>query len=180
MGKYIREQHGAENECYDFETAMKKCEESLDCHGIATQNNVCAGRYRVTHGAQAFLIEYSDWRQWNLWAYTYTRSYTVKSTWSGRLNGMYIKEGHGNGNECYDFQTAINKCEAAIDCHGIATQSNVCGGKYRVSHGAGAALLYYGCVFFVFFLFCLLSLSLSLSLSLALSLVTVYQKWRCC
>ena len=52
-------------------------------------------------------------------------------TWSGRKNGYYIKEQHLATNECYDFATAKAKCEAAPDCHGIATQNNVCGGKYR-------------------------------------------------
>lgn len=58
--------------------------------------------------------------------------------WSDRLNGKYIQEQHGQTNECYDFQTAKQKCEESVDCHGIATQSNTCGGKYRVTHGSTA------------------------------------------
>jgi len=58
-----------------------------------------------------------------------------KCTWSSRKNGIYIQEQHGKTNECYNFATAKLKCQAAGDCHAIATQSNVCGGKYRVTHG---------------------------------------------
>ena len=61
--------------------------------------------------------------------------------WSKRLNGKYIKEGHFSVAECYPFKEAIQKCEAAPDCHGIATQKNFCGGLYRVSHGATVTLL---------------------------------------
>jgi hypothetical protein len=91
----------------------------------------------------ALFIIKQDWRSYNLWAYKYTRPTTARPGWSSRLDGMYIKEGHGRTDECYDYETARLKCETAIDCWGIATQSNVCGGKYRVSHGAGAATLYY-------------------------------------
>ena len=45
--------------------------------------------------------------------------------------------------ECYDtWQLAKVNCMAVQDCHAITTQSNVCGGKYRVSHG-GPTLIYY-------------------------------------
>ena len=74
-GKYIQEQHGKNtNECYDFNTAKAKCEAANDCHGIATQSNVCSGKYRVTHGSTATLKTYSDWASYNLWAYTLDRS----------------------------------------------------------------------------------------------------------
>merc|ERR1719412_3015042 len=73
-GKYIKEQHGATNECYDFEEAKRKCEEASDCHGIATQSNVCSGKYRVTHGSTATLLTYGNWRAYNLWAYTFDRT----------------------------------------------------------------------------------------------------------
>merc|ERR1719412_3270359 len=73
-GKYIKEQHGATNECYDFEQAKRKCEQASDCHGIATQSNVCSGKYRVTHGSTATLLTYGNWKAYNLWAYTFERT----------------------------------------------------------------------------------------------------------
>ena len=73
-GKYIKEQHGATNECYSFEEAKEKCEAASDCHGIATQSNVCGGQYRVSHGSTATLLHYNDWASYNLWAYTLDRS----------------------------------------------------------------------------------------------------------
>ena len=72
-GKYISEQHGASNECYDFATAKEKCAKAGDCHGIATQSNVCGGKYRVTHGTTASLRHYGNWAAYNLWAYTLDR-----------------------------------------------------------------------------------------------------------
>ena len=58
--------------------------------------------------------------------------------------GYYIREQHGNTNECYDdVNTAKTKCMEATDCHGIASQTNVGGGCYRVSHGTTATLAYY-------------------------------------
>jgi len=60
-----------------------------------------------------------------------------------RRDGYYIAEGHGKTNECYrTLGEAKTKCVAAGDCKGIATQKNVCGGQYRVSHG-GPTLKYY-------------------------------------
>ena len=47
-----------------------------------------------------------------------------------------MREGHLTTDECYDtLQEAKENCIASKDCHAIATQRNVCGGKYRVSHG---------------------------------------------
>jgi len=66
------------------------------------------------------------------------------SCWSSKMNARYIQQQHGASNECYDFETAKAKCEAASDCHGIATQNNVCGGKYRVTHGSTATILTWG------------------------------------
>ncbi len=68
----------------------------------------------------------------------------IAYSWSARMDGYYILEQHGDGSECYDLATAKAKCQAAVDCWAIATKSNVCGGKYRVSHGAGARAVYYG------------------------------------
>ena len=51
-------------------------------------------------------------------------------------DGYFVREGHLATDECYDtLQEAKENCIASKDCHAIATQSNVCGGKYRVSHG---------------------------------------------
>ena len=77
-GKYIMEQHGSTNECYStLEEAKTKCEQASDCHGIATQSNVCNGKYRITHGITATLVHYNDWKSINLWAYTVDRGGTV-------------------------------------------------------------------------------------------------------
>ena len=73
-GKYIKEQHLSTAECYDFETAKAKCQEATDCHGIATQSDVCSGKYRVSHGSTATLETISDWKKVDLWAYTLDRS----------------------------------------------------------------------------------------------------------
>ena len=56
-------------------------------------------------------------------------------------DGYYVEEGlqealKGDEDECYGtLQEAKDKCIASKDCHAIATQDNVCGGKYRASHG---------------------------------------------
>jgi len=95
------------------------------------------------------LVHYANWKAYNLWAYTLKRGggapvkRAASKGWSSRRDGYYIKEQHGKTNECYDLETAKFKCERAPDCHGIATQSNVCGGKYRVTHGAKATLVHY-------------------------------------
>jgi len=73
-GKYIQEQHGMENECYGFDEAKQRCEAASDCHGIATQKYVCYGKYRVTHGSTATLIDYPKWIPHNMWAYTLDRA----------------------------------------------------------------------------------------------------------
>lgn len=63
--------------------------------------------------------------------------------WSARIDGQYISEQHGSAEECYSFALAQKKCEQAADCHGITTQSSVCDGQYRVSHGTTATLVAY-------------------------------------
>lgn len=74
-GKYIQEQHGKTNECYaSIDTAKAKCQAASDCHGIATQSNVCNGKYRVSHGTTATLLTYANWKPYNLWAWTLDRS----------------------------------------------------------------------------------------------------------
>jgi len=72
-GKYVSEGHGSANECFDFATARTKCEEATDCHAIATQNNVCNGQYRVTHGGPT-LVTFDNWQPYDLWAYTLDRT----------------------------------------------------------------------------------------------------------
>ena len=44
--------------------------------------------------------------------------------------------------ECYDLEQAIETCIASPDCRAISSQSNVCGGQYRVTHG-GPTLTFY-------------------------------------
>ena len=73
-GKYIQEQHGYTDGCYDFDTAKATCEASNDCHGIVTQSNVCSGKYRVSHGSTATVLHHGNWASYNLWAYTLDRS----------------------------------------------------------------------------------------------------------
>jgi len=55
------------------------------------------------------------------------------------MNGYYVTNGHGQTDECYEtFTEAKLKCLAAGDCRAIATQSNICSGKFRVTHGIPA------------------------------------------
>jgi len=131
------------NECYDALTAKYKCMIAPDCYGIATQTNNCKGKYRVTHGVKATLKQYKNWKPYKMWAYTIDRKAWLGACWSARRNGYWILEQHGKQNECYSFAVAKQKCLAAGDCHGIATQKNFCGGKYRVTHGRKATLKYY-------------------------------------
>lgn len=85
VGKFIWQQHGQTNECYEFQTAKTLCEKASDCYGIATQSNVCGGKYRVTHSTigRATLYTWSTWQQYNLWAYTLDRS-CLPTTSAGR------------------------------------------------------------------------------------------------
>ena len=70
-GYYVQEGHGQVNECYDtLETAKRFCLSAGDCKAIATQSNICSGKYRVTHGDPTF-ISYGAWKQYNLKAYEY-------------------------------------------------------------------------------------------------------------
>ena len=67
-----------------------------------------------------------------------------ESCWSNKLNGKYIKEGHGSSNaECLPYEDAKKKCVESSDCHGITFQSNACGGLHRVVHAPQATLLPY-------------------------------------
>ena len=66
----------------------------------------------------------------------------INPVWTQK-DGYYVLEGHGDATECYgDLDTAKSKCMAAQDCNAIASQSNVCGGQYRVTHG-GPTFEYY-------------------------------------
>ena len=73
-GRYVKEGHGQVNECYPtLEEAQTKCIEAGDCKAVATQSNVCAGMFRVTHGGPT-LVNYDNWQQFNLKAYEYLGS----------------------------------------------------------------------------------------------------------
>ncbi len=50
-GKYITNQHGSTVECYTtLAVAQQQCVAAGDCGGVTTQNNICSGGFRVTHG----------------------------------------------------------------------------------------------------------------------------------
>merc|ERR1719510_1408404 len=70
-----------------------------------------------------------------------TSTGTNRCTWKLK-NGYYVLQQHGKTNECYSETVAKQKCQAARDCKAIATQSNVCGGEWRVTHG-GPTFTYY-------------------------------------
>ena len=71
-GDYVIEGHGQENECYaTIEEAKAKCLAAGDCRAIATQNNVCGGKFRVTHCGPTF-IAYENWQPYSIIAYEYT------------------------------------------------------------------------------------------------------------
>ena len=71
IGRYVQEGHGQENECYlTLDEAQSKCIAAGDCKAVATQNNVCSGMFRVTHGGPTF-VEYENWQQYDLKAYEY-------------------------------------------------------------------------------------------------------------
>ena len=56
--------------------------------------------------------------------------------WSAKKDGWYVEEQHGQSNECYaTIEEAKNQCQEASDCGAITTQTNVCDGTYRVTHG---------------------------------------------
>jgi hypothetical protein len=62
-----------------------------------------------------------------------------------KVEDHYVLEGHMGSaydGECYDFEQAIETCIASPDCRAISSQSNVCGGRYRVTHG-GPTLTFY-------------------------------------
>ena len=62
--------------------------------------------------------------------------------WKQR-NGYFVQEGHEQINECYPtLVEAQSNCIAADDCKAIATQSNVCAGKFRVTHGGPTYVSY--------------------------------------
>ena len=70
-GRYVVEGHGQVTECYPtLEEAQAKCIAASDCKAIATQSNVCAGKFRVTHGGPTFK-SFEYWKYYNLYAYEY-------------------------------------------------------------------------------------------------------------
>ena len=71
-GFYVKEGHGQTNECYaTLEEAKAKCVAAGDCKAVATQNNVCNGHFRVTHGGPTF-IAYTNWKPYALVSYELT------------------------------------------------------------------------------------------------------------
>ena len=73
-GYFVQEGHEQVNECYPtLVEAQSNCIPADDCKAIATQSNVCAGKFRVTHGGPTFVWnEY--WQPYNLKAYEYVCS----------------------------------------------------------------------------------------------------------
>jgi len=68
-GTYVKEGHGQENECYaTFEEATAKCVAAGDCKAIATQNDICGGKFRITHGDPTF-IKFENWKPYAMIAY---------------------------------------------------------------------------------------------------------------
>ena len=68
-GDYVKEGHGEENECYEtLEEAKERCFVAGDCMAIAAQNNICEGKFRVTHGGPTF-------KAWANWKHIALRSY---------------------------------------------------------------------------------------------------------
>ena len=61
----------------DKDTAMMTCEATPGCGGIATQSNVCGGKYRINivEGTEDWKY-WPDWElpAWQLWAYDLDRS----------------------------------------------------------------------------------------------------------
>ena len=74
-GYFVREGHLATDECYDtLQEAKENCIASKDCHAIATQRNVCGGKYRVSHGGPSFVAASAigiDWTTLNMRAWEY-------------------------------------------------------------------------------------------------------------
>ena len=65
-GYYVLEGHGTTNECYNtLDEAKAKCLEASDCFAVASQSNVCGGKYRVSHGGPSFRY-WSNWQPYNL------------------------------------------------------------------------------------------------------------------
>ena len=71
-GYYVEEGQGTTGECYGtLEDAKDICMSFKDCHAVATQSNICSGKYRVSHGGPTFSY-YSDWNTLNLRAWART------------------------------------------------------------------------------------------------------------
>jgi len=137
-GYYIKEGHGVNGQatgCYPtLHEAKVRCAALPDCHGVTTQSNMCVGQYRVSHGGPTFEF-WPQWKKYNLRSYHYHFPCRQPSCWTQK-DGYFIKEGHLQTNECYPtLEQAQYRCAISHDCFGVATQSNVCGGQYRVSHG---------------------------------------------
>jgi hypothetical protein len=68
-GFYIKEEHGEATYCYeDLEEAKQICALDGSCGGIATQSNICEGKFRVAHGGPTF-VYLPAWDQYNLYSF---------------------------------------------------------------------------------------------------------------
>ena len=65
--------HG--NECYaTLKKAQAKCAASGDCKAVVTQNNICNGNFRVTHGGPKYpnyptFKYYTNWKRYGMISY---------------------------------------------------------------------------------------------------------------
>jgi len=151
-GKYIHEQHHSSahdgtGECYeDLGEAKRRCEEASDCHGIATQSNICEGKYRVTHGSTATLLHYNAWRDYDLWAYTLDRACLSSGKWNAKPS-EYCAGTWGNDWNARTVSTLEDckeGCMATAECFsinhgsykGVDNNCVLCTSKATTSNGA--------------------------------------------
>jgi len=141
-GTYIREQHGNGHGCIaDRELAMKAClDKGGSCAAIASQSNVCGGKYRIPIGGPHKLY-YGHWKPYNLHSYVLAKECQefmedpVGDCWK-KKDHWWVAEGHGRRDECYATKAeATASCYDAGDCGAVVSQPNVCGGGWRVTHG---------------------------------------------
>jgi len=133
-GKYVVEQHGRTNECYaTLEEAKSKCEASSDCGAVATQTNVCGGKFRVSHGGPT-LRDWSSWEAYDLWAYALNRSKTcgnevaTGSTAQACVNTDSTQDEYGVGCE-YNYKKFPSECGVWDDDDFTASDlCCICGG----------------------------------------------------
>ena len=67
--------------------------------------------------------------------FIYSLYFILDDCWKQR-DGDYILQGQGEAEQCYEtLQQAKDACASTSDCMGISTQTNICNGYYRLSHG---------------------------------------------